>query len=47
MLKIYLNLAYIHKGLQGQLSHLLVKIWQNLTKLRNYYFYNMVCIVNI
>lgn len=30
MLKIYLNLAYIQKGLQGQLSHLVVKIWQNL-----------------
>lgn len=47
MLKIYLNLGYISKDFQGELRHLLVKNWQNLTKLRNYYFYNMACIVNI
>lgn len=35
VLTIHYNLAYIHHGLQGQLSDLLVKIWQKALK-RNY-----------
>lgn len=36
VLTTHYNVAYIHQGLQGQLSDLLVKIWQKALKLRNY-----------
>lgn len=48
MLTIPSNLAYIHQGLQGWLSDLLVNNWQKAFYLKHYYaLWNVLYVVNM